>query len=89
MNRVTKIVTIVAIASAFAIVAGAQESSEQKKPAAEEMKAPKPGPEMERIKFLLGHWNLDSEYEKTPMIPEGGKSTGWYENMRVSTYDRG
>jgi len=79
MNRVTKIVTIVAIASAFAIVAGAQESSEQKKPAAEEMKAPKPGPEMERIKFLLGHWNLDSEYEKTPMIPEGGKSTGWYE----------
>jgi hypothetical protein len=34
---------------------------------------------MERIKFLIGRWNTDSEYEKTPMIPEGGKSTGWYE----------
>ena len=79
MNRVTKIVTIVVFASALVIVAGAQESSEQKKPATQEMKAPKPGPEMERIKFLIGHWNLDSEYEKTPMIPDGGKSTGWYE----------
>jgi hypothetical protein len=79
MNGVTKIVTIVIFASALVIVAGAQESSEQKKPVTQEMKAPKPGPEMERIKFLIGHWNLDSEYEKTPMIPEGGKSTGWYE----------
>jgi hypothetical protein len=70
---------IVAIASAFVIVAGAQEPSEQKKPATQEIKAPKPGPEMERIKFLIGRWNTDSEYEKTPMIPEGGKSTGWYE----------
>jgi hypothetical protein len=79
MNRVTKIVTIVAFALALVIVAGAQESSEQKKPAAEEMKAPKPGPEMERLKFLIGHWSTDSEYVKTSMIPEGGKSAGWYE----------
>jgi hypothetical protein len=79
MNRTMKIVKIVAFASAFVIVAGAQEPSEQNKPAAQERKAPKPGPEMERIKFLIGRWNTDSEYEKTPMIPEGGKSTGWYE----------
>jgi len=79
MNRMMRIVKIVAIALAFAIVAGAQESSEQKKTAAQEMKAPKPGAEMERIKFLIGRWNTDSEYEKSPMIPEGGKSTGWYE----------
>jgi len=79
MRRMRQIMKIVAIASAFVIVAGAQEPSEQKKPATQEMKAPKPGPEMERIKFLIGRWNTDSEYEKTPMIPEGGKSTGWYE----------
>lgn len=79
MNRMMQIMMVVAIASAFAIVAGAQQPSEQKKPAAEEMHPPKPGPEMERMKFLIGKWNTDSEYEKTPMIPEGGKSTGWYE----------
>jgi len=79
MRRMRQIMKIVAIASAFIIVAGAQEPSEQKKPATQEIKAPKPGPEMERIKFLIGRWNTDSEYEKTPMIPEGGKSTGWYE----------
>jgi hypothetical protein len=79
MRRMRQAMKIVAIASAFVIVAGAQEPSEQKKPATQEIKAPKPGPEMERIKFLIGRWNTDSEYEKTPMIPEGGKSTGWYE----------
>jgi|ERR1700722_3153527 len=79
MNGVTKVVTIVVFASALVIVAGAQESSEQKKPATQETKAPQPGPEMERIKFLLGRWSTDSEYEKTPMIPDGGKCTGWYE----------
>ncbi len=79
MRRMRQAMKIVAIASAFVIVAGAQGPSEQKKPAAQEIKAPKPGPEMERIKFLIGRWNTDSEYEKTPMIPEGGKSTGWYE----------
>jgi Protein of unknown function (DUF1579) len=79
MKRTRHIMKIVAIASALVIVAGAQEPSEQKKPATQEMKAPKPGPEMERIKFLIGRWTTDSEYEKTPMIPEGGKSTGWYE----------
>jgi hypothetical protein len=77
VKRMRQIMKIVAIASAFVIVAGAQEPSEQK--TTQEMKAPKPGPEMEHIKFLIGRWNTDSEYEKTSMIPEGGKSTGWYE----------
>jgi hypothetical protein len=80
MKRMIQIMKIVAIASAFVIAAVAQEPSEQKKPATQEIKAPpKPGPEMDRIKFLIGRWNTDSEYEKTPMIPEGGKSMGWYE----------
>ncbi|MGB8540238.1 MAG: hypothetical protein WCD49_01250 [Candidatus Acidiferrales bacterium] len=79
MNRMMQVMKIVAIASAFIIAAGAQEPSEQKKVGTQETVAPKPGPEMEHIKFLIGRWNTDSEYEKTPMIPEGGKSTGWYE----------
>src|SRR5580704_10880294 len=80
MKRMIQIMKIVAIASAFVIAAVAQEPSEQKKPATQEIKAPpKPGPEMDRIKFLIGRWNTDSEYEKTSMIPEGGKSMGWYE----------
>jgi hypothetical protein len=79
MNRAMKIVAIVIFAPALVLMARAQESSDQKKPPTQEMKAPKPGPEMERIKFLVGRWSTDSEYEKSPMIPEGGKSTGWYE----------
>jgi hypothetical protein len=63
MKRMRQIMKIATIASAFVIVGGAQEPSEQKKPAAQEMKVPKPGPEM----------------EKTSMIPKGGKSTGWCE----------
>ena len=40
--------------------------------------APQPGPEMQRLSFLIGTWDTQSEYEKTPMAPNGGKQTGWY-----------
>jgi|ERR1700693_1551636 len=78
MSRMKPIMKLVVIVAAFAIAAGAQQTSE-KKTAASEMQAPKPGPEMERMKFLIGRWNIDSEYQKTPLVPAGGKSTGWYE----------
>lgn len=39
---------------------------------------PKPGPEMDRLKFLLGAWDYKGEYAKSPMLPNGGKITGWY-----------
>ena len=39
---------------------------------------PKPGPEMDRLKFLVGTWDYDGECPKSPMAPEGGKETGWY-----------
>jgi len=45
---------------------------------AQEMQAPKPGPEMDRVKFLIGTWNLTGEYAKSSMVPQGGKSSGWY-----------
>lgn len=38
---------------------------------------PQPGPEMDRLKFLLGTWDVDAEYAKSPMIPQGGKVPGW------------
>lgn len=59
-------------------IAGAQQSTPEKKQAAPEMQAPKPGPEMDRLKFLIGTWDLEGEYEKTPLTGEGGKQTGWY-----------
>jgi predicted enzyme related to lactoylglutathione lyase len=50
------------------------------KPAAQmEMAAPKPGPEMEKLKFLLGKWNATVTYEKTPLFPQGGEAKGPYE----------
>jgi hypothetical protein len=45
---------------------------------AQDMQMPKPGPEMERVRFLIGTWDLNGEYAKSSMVPQGGKSTGWY-----------
>jgi hypothetical protein len=42
---------------------------------------PKPGPEMDRVKFLIGTWTLNGEYPKSSMVPQGGKSTGWYKGQ--------
>lgn len=42
------------------------------------MQAPQPGPEMQRLNFLIGSWNTQSEYEKSPTMPNGGKQDGWY-----------
>jgi len=47
--------------------------------AAQEM--PKPGPEMDRLKFLVGSFSLNGEYLKSSMIPQGGKSAGWYKGQ--------
>ncbi|HTV58528.1 MAG TPA: DUF1579 family protein [Verrucomicrobiae bacterium] len=59
--------------------APAQEKKEGAKPAAQaEMEAPKPGPEMAKLNYLIGSWTLSAEYVKSPMVPEGGKQTGWY-----------
>jgi len=42
------------------------------------MQEPKPGPEMDRLKLLIGTWDVQGEYLKTPLTGEGGKQTGWY-----------
>ena len=49
-----------------------------KKPADAAMQMPAPGPEMDRLKFLVGNWDMNAEYLKSPMLPAGGKETGIY-----------
>lgn len=39
---------------------------------------PKPGSEMERVKFLIGMWDLKAEYLKSKMVPNGANADGWY-----------
>lgn len=50
----------------------------QEKKASEAEPAAKPGPEMEKLKFLLGTWTYTETYEKTPLYPNGGQNTGTY-----------
>jgi hypothetical protein len=40
---------------------------------AQEPAMPKPGPEMERVRFLVGTWDLKGEYAKSAMSPQGEK----------------
>ncbi|HUJ33531.1 MAG TPA: hypothetical protein VLY23_19780 [Candidatus Acidoferrum sp.] len=56
----------------------AQQASTEKAAAPAAMQEPKPSPEMDRMKFLVGTWDLEGEYLKTPLTGEGGKQTGWY-----------
>jgi hypothetical protein len=37
-----------------------------------------PAPEMAKLKFLLGDWTYESVYEKSDMVPNGGKTKGTY-----------
>jgi hypothetical protein len=55
-----------------------QAASFSRSPAQEKQAMPRPGPEMDRLKFLLGAWDYKGEYAKSPMLPDGGKVTGWY-----------
>ena len=48
-------------------------------PARAQMAPPKPGPEMEKVKFLVGHWTYTNTYEKSSFHPEGGVGTGVYD----------
>lgn len=45
---------------------------------AQARQAPQPGPEMQRLNFLIGVWDTKSEYLKSPMAPDGAKQNGWY-----------
>jgi hypothetical protein len=75
----TILAAVVFLAAAFLATVAARQSSTDRKPEAAAIEAQKPGPETDRLKFLIGTWSTDGGYEKSPMFPEGGKQTGWYE----------
>ncbi len=59
--------------------AAAQDKA-QEKPQKQEQPSmmPGPGPQMDKMKFLVGLWDYTGEYKKSAMVPEGGKESGWY-----------
>jgi hypothetical protein len=78
MRRSLNVLRFLILAAILATAALAQEPSNDKKTEATEPQAPQPGPEMERMKFLLGSWEFKGNYEKTALLPQGGMETGWY-----------
>ena len=72
-------VIVVALCGVATLRAQEQQASSEKPAAAAAMEMPKPGAEMERMKFLVGKWDVNGEYLKTPLTGDGGKQTGWYE----------
>lgn len=69
---------IASFAAARAMQSASQDQKQDAKSSAAQMAAPQPGPEMEKLRFLLGSWDWDAEYLKSPMMPNGQKQKGWY-----------
>ena len=42
------------------------------------MDPPNPGPEMEKLTFLIGTWKASDSYESSPFTPNGGSGSGVY-----------
>lgn len=78
MKRAIWMCKVLALVAAAITPMAAQQSGQDKKAPAPEMQVPVPGPEMDRMKFLIGTWDLKGAYEKTPVVPQGGAQTGWY-----------
>lgn len=79
MKLTFKIAVCVAVfTTASLAVAGVARYKSHANRATAQMEAPKPGPEMEKLHFLIGNWDWDAEYLKSPMMPEGAKQKGWY-----------
>jgi hypothetical protein len=78
MKKAAAVAGILIFASSAVLLRVRAEQSKEKPVAAQEMAVPKPGPEMDKMKFLLGTWETKGGYEKSTMFPEGGAQTGWY-----------
>jgi hypothetical protein len=78
MHKAGKLLWFVVLVAMLGISLRAQQSSTEKPASPPVMQAPQPGPEMQRLNFLLGDWTMDGEYLKSPMTGNGAKQTGWY-----------
>jgi hypothetical protein len=76
--EVLKVIVLGAVLVVCVTLAHSQEKSATNDAAKPAEAAPQPGPEMDKLKFLLGTWNVEAEYAKSPMIPQGGRAPGWY-----------
>ena len=77
MRRVGALIALMSLVAIAAIGLNA-ESSMGRAESRQANEAPKPGPEMQKLNFLIGEWDMQAEYLKTPMTGDGGKATGWY-----------
>lgn len=78
MKKFAAVAGILTLASLALLFSARAQQFKEKTTVAQETKMPQPGPEMEKLKFLIGAWETKGGYEKSPMIPEGGAQTGWY-----------
>jgi hypothetical protein len=78
MKKAAAIAGMFAFACFSLLLTSHAQQSKAKTTTAQEMQMPQPGPEMEKLKFLVGTWDLKGGYEKSPMFPDGGAQTGWY-----------
>lgn len=79
MRRAGKLIGLLSAFAILAITIGASARTFAGNRAGRQaMEAPKPGPEMQKLNFLIGTWDMQAEYLKTPMTGDGGKATGWY-----------
>jgi hypothetical protein len=77
MRRVGKLIGLVTVVTALAISLNARSSAE-KSAGRQAKQAPQPGPEMQRLNFLIGTWDTQSRYEKSAMTGDGSAQSGWY-----------
>ena len=78
MRKAGRKLWFVVLVAMMGIGTAAQQSSKEKPASPPAMQAPQPGPEMQRLNFLVGDWTMDGEYLKSPMTGNGAKQTGWY-----------
>jgi hypothetical protein len=78
MRKAGKMLGFMVLVAMLGIGLRAQQASSDKPASAPAMQAPQPGPEMQRLNFLVGDWTMDGEYLKSPMTGNGAKQTGWY-----------
>ena len=78
MRKAGMMLGFVTLVAMVGITLRAQQSSSNKPASPPAMQAPQPGPEMQRLNFLVGDWTMEGEYFKSPMTGNGAKQTGWY-----------